>query len=414
MKLKSHTIYSLLLIIIYLLVPTTSFAKAGTVKMVLGKVMLVSSQGENKRLRRGSNINVGDTIITNKRGQAQITMADGSKISVRPATRFLIEQFIATGKPEEQKTYYNLINGGFRSVTGKIGKRNKASFRLTTPVATMGIRGTDFTGRYCNDDCPASAGKNGLFVDVIDGGVSMTNDGGTSNLDKNSNGYVSSPNQAPRIIGELPNNLLSPKAEKSKNGRQRNKNKYPSPEEEVIQIGLFIDPNNKKEIISKAMDAGVPPTQIMRSADSAGLSAKEFIPDLIKKGKEMGMDPSQFVNPILDSGMTPDNLISDMMNSNPQEAPDILTAAIASGEFDNEKLKQSALNAGVSTDDINSADTVGNLFALPPKIKELLKEENADENPSSESSNQTPNSIRARELNPTTEANDTGDVASPS
>jgi len=414
MKLKYHTVYLLILITICLLAPTSSFAEVGKVKMVLGKVMLVSAQGEKKRLRRGSKVNVGDTIITNKRGQAQITMVDGTKISVRPASKFLIEEFVATGKPEEQKTYYNLISGGFRSVTGKIGKKNKASFRLTTPVATMGIRGTDFTGRYCNNDCPASAGKNGLFVDVIDGGVSMTNEGGTSNFDKNSNGYVSDPSQSPRVIPELPDNLLSPKAKKSKNGRKRNKNKYPSPEEETIQIGLFIDPANKKEILSNAMEAGIPPAQIMRGADSAGLNSKEFMPDLIKKGKEMGMDPSEFVTPILDSGMTPGNLISDMMNTNPRAASDILTAAIASGELNNEKLKQSALNAGVNADDVSSADTVGNLFALPPKVKELLKEENVDDNTSSDSSSQTPNSIRARELNPTTEANDTNDVASPS
>ena len=415
MKLRFHTIYLLLFIIISLLIPATGFAKVGKAKMVLGKVMLVSAQGEKKRLRRGSTVNVGDTIITSKRGQAQITMADGTKISVRPASKFIIEEFIATGESKDLKTYYNLVSGGFRSVTGTIGKKNKASFRLTTPVATMGIRGTDFTGRYCKDDCPASNGKNGLFVDVINGGVSMTNKGGTSNFDKDSNGYVSSPSQAPKVISELPDNLLSPKAKKSKNGRNKNRNKYPSPEEETIQIGLFVAPNNKKEILSEAMDAGVPPAQIMRGADSAGLDAKEFMPELIKKGKEMGMDPSDFVNPVLNSGMTPDNLISDMMNRNPRAASDILTAAIASGGFNNDKLKQSALNAGVSTDDVNSADTVGNLFALPPKVKELLKESNNNDNSSDNDSpsDQTPN-IRARELDPTTEANDQSDVASPS
>lgn len=410
MKLKTHSVYLLLLIIFCLAIPTTSFAQVGKVKMVLGKVMLISAQGEKKRLRRGSTVNVGDTIITNKRGQAQLTMSDGTKISIRPASKFLIEEFVATGKPENQKTYYNLISGGFRSVTGSIGKKNKASFRLTTPVATMGIRGTDFTGRYCNNNCPAANGKNGLFMDVISGGVSMTNDGGTFNFNKDSNGYVSDPNQSPRVIPALPDNLLSPKAKKSKNGRKRNRNKYPSPEEETIQIGLFVDPENKKEILSEAMEAGVPPAQIMRGADSAGLNAKEFVPELIKKGKEMGIDPSEFVTPILDSGMEAGKLISDMMRSNPDSASDILTAAIASGELNNEQLKNSALNAGVSAADVNSADTVGNLFALPPEVKKLLNDpkNNLDKD---ENSSEQKRNIRSRELNPAT---DSGEVASPS
>jgi len=410
MKSKPLTIYLLLILIIGFATPSISFAaNIGKAKMVLGKVMIVNAQGAKKRLRRGSKISVGDTIITSQRGQAQLTMIDGTKISVRPASSFKIDEFIATGKKEDQKTYYNLIKGGFRSVTGKIGKNNKTSFKLNTPVATMGIRGTDFTGKFCANDCPASAGKNGLFVDVISGGISMTNNGGTFNFNKDSNGYVSDSSQSPRVIPELPDNLLSPKAKKSKNGRKRNKNRYPSPEEETIQIGLFIAPNNKKEILSEAMEAGVPPAQIMRGADSAGLNAKDFVPDLIKKGKELGMEPSEFVAPILDSGMNGENIIGRMMRAYPNSASDILTAAFATGDMDNKRLKQSALNAGISSTDIESADTVGNLFALPPEVKKLLdtpKSEKSNNNPSEEKRN-----IRSRELNPGT---DSGEVASPS
>jgi hypothetical protein len=36
-----------------------------------------------------------------------------------------------------------LFKGAARSITGWIGKRNAASYRITTPTATIGIRGTD-------------------------------------------------------------------------------------------------------------------------------------------------------------------------------------------------------------------------------------------------------------------------------
>ena len=380
--------------------------------MVLGKVMLANAQGDRKRLRRGGKVNVGDMIITSKRGQAQLTMMDGTKISVRPGSKFQIEAFVATGHVEDQKTYYKLLKGGFRSVTGKIGKRNKASFRLSTPVATMGIRGTDFTGKYCNDDCPAAAGKNGLFVDVISGGVSMHNEGGTFDLDKETNGYVSDVGHAPESLPELPDNLLSPKARSAKKH-----DRYPSPEEEAVQIGLYIDPENKEEILAEAMDAGVPPAAIMRGADSAGLKAKEFVPQLIKKGKERGMDTSDFVAPILDSGLDAERMIDGLMSVNPESASDILTAAIATGGFDNSRLEQSALSAGVSSREIESADTVGNLLALPPEVKKLLSEpkSNSGKNEGNRLNEDKPSqdalNKNAPALNPSGER---GGVASPS
>jgi len=416
MKHKPFTLLYTLLISFIILIPGISHANVGTAKMVLGKVMLLTQQGEKKRLRRGNSVRVGDTIITNKRGQAQLTMIDGTKISVRPDSKFQIEAFVAEGKPKDQKTYYKLLKGGFRSVTGKIGKRNKSSFRLSTPVATMGIRGTDFTGKYCADDCPAAAGKNGLFVDVISGGVSMANDGGTFDLNKDTNGYVSDPTNVPKPIAELPDNLLSPKAKKSKNGKRRNKPKYPSPEEEMVQVGLYVAPNDKKAILSEAMDAGVPPAEIMSGADTAGLEAKNFLPDLIEKGKEKGLDPSDFVESILDSGINSDTAINNLMSHSPEAASDILTAAIATGDFDNKELKKSASRAGVPAKDIESADTVGNLFALPPEVKKLLKEDNNKKADADDEEDDEPRKKRKKRAKPKelTPSNDSGEVASPS
>ncbi len=406
---RIYAIYLIVFMIVMLFIPISSVASVGAAKMVLGKVTLLTATGQKQRLRRGGEVSVGDTIITSKRGQAQLTMIDGTKISVRPNSQFQVEEFVATGEPEEQKTYYKLLKGGFRSVTGQIGKKNKSSFRLSTPVATMGIRGTDFTGKYCADDCPASAGKNGLFVDVISGGISMTNDGGTFDLDKETNGYVSDPSHVPESIEELPDNLLSPKA-KLKSGAKK-RTEYPSPEEEAVQIGLYVDPGNTKEILSEAMDAGVPPAQIMRGAGSAGLDAKEFIPHLIKKGKEKGMDVGDFVAPILESGLDANQLIGDLMSNNPESASDVLTAAIATGGFDNEELKHSARRSGVSAAEIRSADTVGNLFALPPAVKKLLKEEKRLHHKDRGSHKEKKPATHAPELRPTHES---GAVSSPS
>jgi len=385
----------------------------GKAKLVIGKAMITSAKGKTVRLRRGNLIYQGDIIKTSKRGQTQLIMVDGTSISVRPDSKFQIEEFVSTGDVKKDKTYYKLLNGGFRSVTGEIGKKNKASFRLSTPVATMGIRGTDFTGRYCNKNCKGSGGKDGLFVDVINGGISMSNDGGTFDLDPDTNGHVESASQAPAEIAELPDNLLSPRAKKTKDKNGKTVVTYPEPDEEVVQIALFVDPGKKKEIISEAMDSGVSAKKIIRGADTAGFNAKDVVPNVIEKGKEQGKQASDFVKDILDSGVGTDSVIEDLMASNPNSASDILTAAIATGGVNTNQLKKSAVSLGVSAEDIESADTVGNLFKIPEEVKEILKETKTDDN-NGKGGGGKPSENRGQEIKDLTPASENGDVVSPS
>jgi hypothetical protein len=51
------------------------------------------------------------------------------------------------------KSFFSLIKGAMRSVTGLIAKADPQTYRVATPVATMGVRGTDFKLVYCNNDC---------------------------------------------------------------------------------------------------------------------------------------------------------------------------------------------------------------------------------------------------------------------
>lgn len=383
-------------------------APAGKAKMVIGKVMVQTATGASIRLRRGKPVSEGDKIITNERSQAQLIMKDGSNISIRPASEFEITAFVATGDVAKDKTHYTLSKGGFRSVTGSIGKKNKASFKLKTPVATMGIRGTDFTSRLCNGDCPANVSQNGLYVDVISGGVSMTNQAGSFDLTPDTNGFVGKPDQKPGRIDKFPENLLSPKR-KNNSGRNGKKG-YPSPEEEMVQISVYVDPENKNAIIQEAMEAGVAPKSIINGANSGGLNAEEIVPEIINRSKSLGISPSDLVQPILDSDIQSDNIIEDLMVQNPESAADILTAAFASGKMPEEQLKSSANNIGLNESEIKAAEALGGLLAVPEELQKILEESDSNSNDNS-NDNSTPARIRARELAPTS---DTQETASPS
>ncbi|MCK9352950.1 MAG: FecR domain-containing protein [Gallionella sp.] len=123
---------------------------AGHVQFVSGNVQVISSVGLARVAKKGDAVNEGDTLISAQQSSAQIKMQDGGFIAVRPNTKLKIEQFRFSGQSEtgSDRSFFSLIKGGFRSITGLIGRVNKQNYRVTTPAATIGIRGTDYEAVY--------------------------------------------------------------------------------------------------------------------------------------------------------------------------------------------------------------------------------------------------------------------------
>lgn len=84
------------------------------------------------------------------------------------------------------RAFFKLLKGGFRAVSGLIGKADRNEYRVSTPVATIGIRGTDYLLVLCDEKCrtdpvvgdtvpQSSAIEGGLIVGVVTGGVAVLN-----------------------------------------------------------------------------------------------------------------------------------------------------------------------------------------------------------------------------------------------
>ena len=193
-----------LVFITALALSTSLFAQAGTSLFTYGKVQLRASNGEISNLSRGMNINTGDSVLTGINGRAQIRMQDGAVFDLKPNTEFLIEEYLynqnsntvaSTLNANENKGFYRLVRGGFRAISGLIGKRNKKNYRVRTPVATIGIRGTDYTANLCEQNCGPNG--SGLYLSVASGGVVLANDAGSLDIDVGQTGFVSGPSSAP-------------------------------------------------------------------------------------------------------------------------------------------------------------------------------------------------------------------------
>ena len=125
---------------------------AGRVNFVSGGVVAVSTDGSKRTLTRGDFINSGERIETN-RGRAQIRFTDGSFLSLQPDTVFGVDNYtFSKAKPDEGSLLFNFVRGSMRTVSGAIGKVNRANYKVKTPVATIGIRGTGYASSYRNDE----------------------------------------------------------------------------------------------------------------------------------------------------------------------------------------------------------------------------------------------------------------------
>jgi hypothetical protein len=119
-------------------------APAGQFVAVVGEVRLVGRDGTPRTAERGGELREGDTVATGANALVQVRLADGGFLSIRADTETTLERFAYAGSDDKNASMLvSLLKGGFRSVTGLIGQLNRPGYRITTPSATIGIRGTD-------------------------------------------------------------------------------------------------------------------------------------------------------------------------------------------------------------------------------------------------------------------------------
>lgn len=166
-----------------------------------------------------SQVEGGDTLVTSDGGYAQIRFIDNQQVTLRPNTQLRIDEYrFSESNREEDSAIMSLIKGGLRAITGLIGKRSRPeSYRLRTPTATIGIRGTHYGALMCQDDCLGGDSgipelENGLYVEVADGGIVVGNDAGSQDFDAGQFGYIRDLETLPQRLPQDPGIELVPPA----------------------------------------------------------------------------------------------------------------------------------------------------------------------------------------------------------
>jgi hypothetical protein len=147
---KNYIAIKTLLLIVLLGAGALAYAGvAGTVINVSGPLLAKKFDGTVKILARKSEVEEGDTLVSEKNTYARIRFIDNSEITLRPSSQLKIDSFsYDEAKPENDSAFFSLLKGGLRSITGALGKRNREKVGLNTPTATIGIRGTTYIVQY--------------------------------------------------------------------------------------------------------------------------------------------------------------------------------------------------------------------------------------------------------------------------
>lgn len=131
--------------------PAVAVAEDSTGMVVASRGEVIAlSNGGSRELKQGDFIYKNDEIITSSKSFAVLQFVDGAKVTVRPDSTLIIEQYLYAGNESDEATL-NLVSGGLRVITGAMAKSNPENYKVRTPVALMGVRGTEFSVMLCGD-----------------------------------------------------------------------------------------------------------------------------------------------------------------------------------------------------------------------------------------------------------------------
>lgn len=116
-------------------------AEAGKVIFVAGAAQIV-----DRKAAEGDAVQEGELLQTGADGFIYVKTVDNGLFILRPNTRARIVAYhIDRANPDNTRVKLELISGVARSKSGDEVKRARQNFRFNTPVAAIGVRGTDFT-----------------------------------------------------------------------------------------------------------------------------------------------------------------------------------------------------------------------------------------------------------------------------
>ncbi len=146
-----------------------------TVDQVHGSAYAVDAAGRATPLLPGSKVYEGQTLTTRADSELHLVTTDNAFLALRPNTSLRVDAYRGADS-DTDRIDLALVSGALRSITGWIAKLRRDSYRLRTPTATIGIRGTDH--ETVELDNPTGKHEAGVYERVYEGATAIIGEDG--------------------------------------------------------------------------------------------------------------------------------------------------------------------------------------------------------------------------------------------
>jgi len=152
----------------------------GNVENISGTVWAIRTDGTKVELEVGDPVYQGDILESAADGAVGVLLADETTSSMAENGRMVLDEMIYDPATEDGSVSLSVLQGVFTFVSGQVAKTDPDAMTLDTPVATIGIRGTQV-----GIEIPDGENLNVVLMEEADGFVGevvVLNDAGSQVL----------------------------------------------------------------------------------------------------------------------------------------------------------------------------------------------------------------------------------------
>ena len=162
-------------------------SRAGFVNAVENEAEIVSATGTLKAVI-GTAVNMKDELRTGPNARLQVTFRDNTVLTLGENASVVVDTYVYDPDKSTGETVLQATRGAFRFVTGRLKELKQKKIAVSTPVADIGIRGTEFWGGPIDE-------KYGILL--LTGEVVVSNQAGSVTLTPGQGTDIPSPLDAP-------------------------------------------------------------------------------------------------------------------------------------------------------------------------------------------------------------------------
>jgi hypothetical protein len=150
----------------------------GTVSRIQGEASGVHG-GATRALGLNASVFLNEVVSTGAAARLEVTFKDSTRLTLGEKTKLTLDRFVFNPAARRGSIRFR-VSGAFRFLSGQVSKLARSDVRMTTPFATIGVRGTEFWAGPIDDQA--------LGVFLVEGAVRVSNAAGAQILNRSGQG----------------------------------------------------------------------------------------------------------------------------------------------------------------------------------------------------------------------------------